>query len=153
MVFRVLTILILALFFVPFVSAQKIIRAEDIIGGDGNTREGSVRIDQDQSIDTLLTRHIIANRNYNGFDGFRIQIFNGSGRTARDEANDAKAKFISEFQQVESYLSFEPPNYFKVRAGDYRTRRDAFNDFLAIKKEFPNAYIVPDIIKFPNLDR
>ncbi|MCD4769376.1 MAG: hypothetical protein K8R35_04335 [Bacteroidales bacterium] len=153
MVLRALTILILALLFAPFASAQKIIRAENLIGGDGSIHEGEVRIDQDQSIDTLLTRHIIANRNYNGFDGFRIQIFNGSGRTARDKANEAKANFILEFHRIESYLSFEPPNYFKVRVGDYRTRRDAFNNFLAIKKEFPNAYIVPDIIKFPDLGR
>lgn len=153
MVLRALTIFILPLLFTPHAFSQKIIRAEDLFKGDGSVSDGRVMIDQDQSIDSLLTRHIIANRNYNGFEGFRIQIFNGSGRTARDEANEAKAKFISEFQQIESYLRFEPPNYFKVRAGDYRTRRDAYNDFFVIKKEFPNAYIVPDRIKFPDLDR
>ena len=153
MTLRALTILIITFMLAPSAFSQRIIRAADMFGGGEGTDGGMVRMDQDQSIDSLLSRHILANKNYNGFEGFRIQIFNGSGRTAREMANEARARFISEFLPNESYLIFEPPNYFKVRIGDYRTRRDAFIDFLAIKKEFPDAYIVPDRIIFPDLDK
>jgi len=134
------------------VNAQSIIKAENIVKGDGSYSEGRVVLNQDPAIDTLLTRHINANRKHGGFDGFRIQIFNGSRRTAREEANEANSDFISEFPGIESYLDFAAPNFFKVRVGNYRTKRDAMQDFLAIKKKFPNAYIVPDIIEFPDLD-
>jgi len=133
-------------------NAQRIIKAESIIKGDGSYDEGNVTLIQAPAIDTLLTRHIIGNRKHGGFDGFRIQVFNGSRRTARDEANEANSRFISEFPGIESYLRFNAPNFFKVRVGNYRTKRDAIQDFLMIKKEFPNAYIVPDIIEFPDLD-
>lgn len=144
----------LIIFIVTFssLSAQRIIKAENIVKGDGSYNEGNVTLIQDPAIDTLLTRHIIGNRKHGGFDGFRIQIYNGSRRTAREEANEANSNFISKFPGIESYLDFAAPNFFKVRVGNYRTKRDAIQDFLMIKKEFPNAYIVPDIIEFPDLD-
>ena len=153
MTLRALTIFTITLLLAPSAFSQRIIRAADLFGGGEGTDGGMVQMDQAQSIDSLLSRHILANKNYNGFEGFRIQIFSGSGRTAREMANEARARFISEFPQNDSYLNFEPPNYFKVRIGDYRTKRDAYNDFLAIKKEFPDAYIVPDRIIFPDLDK
>ena len=134
------------------VNAQRIIKAESIVKGDGSYKEGEIVLVQDPAIDTLLTRHIIGNRKHGGFDGFRIQIFNGSTRSAREEANEENSRFISEFPGIESYLRFDAPNFFKVRVGNYRTKRDALRDFISIKKEFPNAYIVPDIIEFPDLD-
>ncbi len=149
---RPLLILVILFSSLSLANAQKIIKAESIIKGDGSYSEGRVTLNQDPAIDTLLTRHIIANRMHGGFDGFRIQIYNGSIRTAREEANEANSDFISEFPGIESYLDFAAPNFFKVRVGNYRTKRDAMHDFLMIKKKFPNAYIVPDIIKFPDLD-
>lgn len=149
---RLLLLMILFSCF-SLLNAQRIIKAESIIKGEGSYSEGSVTLIQDPAIDTLLTRHIIANRKHGGFDGFRIQIYNGSRRTARDEAMEVNSEFISEFPGIESKLDFAAPNFFKVRVGNYRTRRDAMHDFLMIKKKFPNAYIVPDVINFPDLDK
>ncbi len=134
------------------VHAQRLIKAENIVNSESDPGSGRINIDQDLAIDTLLTRHINANRKYGGFDGFRIQIYSGSTRTARDESNEAISEFISEFPQIKYNRVFDLPNFFKVRVGNYRTRRDAIEDFYKIKKKFPNAYIVPDKIKFPDLD-
>ncbi len=131
---------------------QTIIPVERLINGQDATG-GSVEIIQDPRIDTLLSRHIEANRSYNGFEGFRIQIYRGSGRDAREAANEAMSKFIEEFPGIKAYIQFDQPNYFKVRAGDYRTRNDAYPDFIIIVKKFPNAYIVNDKINFPDLDK
>ena len=109
-----LTLLILFSAF-SFVSAQKIIKAESIVSGDSGYNEGRVSIEQSLAIDTLLTRHIIGNRLRGGFDGFRIQIYSGSTRSAREESNDAISEFISEFPEIEYSVVFHRPNYFKVR--------------------------------------
>ena len=146
-------ILILILTYSIPVNAQKLIKAESIVKGSGNFNEGRISIEQDPAIDTLLTRHIVANRKHGGFDGFRIQIYSGSRRTSREESNDVIAKFISIFPDIKYELVFDPPNYFKVRVGNYRTRRDALEDLLKIKKEFPNAYPLPDVIEFPDLEK
>ena len=153
MKYRHLIIPLFILVFVPSLNAQTIIKADEIVKGDGSYRQGKVVLVQDPAIDTLLTRHIIANRKHGGFDGFRIQIYSSARRTAREEANESNSKFISEFPGVKSYLDFEKPNFFKVRVGNYRTKRDALNDYILIKKKFPNAYIVPDIIEFPDLEK
>ena len=150
---RLFFLLILISASIGFVSAQSIIKAESIIKGDGSYNEGRVTLIQDPAIDTLLTRHIIANRKHGGFDGFRIQIFNKSHRAARTEAYETDSEFVSIFPGIKSYVDFEPPNFFKVRVGNYRTKRDYMHDFLLIKKQFPNAYPVPDIIEFPDLDK
>lgn len=136
---------------VPGLFAQKLIKAETIIKA-GEEYKGELRLIQDPAIDTLLTRHIVASRKHGGFDGFRIQIYNGSKRNARELANEANSEFISKYPGIKSYLRFDPPNFFKVRVGNYRSKGDAIHDFQSIKKIFPNAYIVPDIIEFPELD-
>lgn len=134
-------------------SSQQLVRAEDIIGNSNDFTGAKVNINQDIRIDSLLTRHIYANREYNGIDGFRIQIYRGSARNAREEANKAKADFISEYPGMKSYLRFDQPNIFKVLVGDYRTKQDAYPDYIRIKKKFPNTYIVTDIINFPELEK
>lgn len=133
--------------------SQKLVKAQDIIGSSTDYTGARVTIEQDVRIDSLLTRHIAFNREYNGIDGFRIQIYRGSARNAREEANKAKADFISEFPGIDSYLRFDQPNFFKVRVGNYRTKHDAYPDYIIIRKKFPNAYIVTDIISFPELEK
>ncbi|MEE4116342.1 MAG: hypothetical protein V2I37_09235 [Marinilabiliaceae bacterium] len=149
-------IFLILLLFVSFTAgsyAQKLITAESIVQGSETNSDGRVSIKQDPAIDSLLTRHIVANRKYGGFDGFRIQIYSGSKRTAREESNDVISEFISEFPEIKYNRIFDLPNFFKVRVGNYRTKRDALEDFLLIKKKFPNAYIVPDKIEFPDLEK
>jgi hypothetical protein len=133
------------------IHAQKLIKAEELINGSGSYGAGHVGINQDIRVDSLLSRHIMANAKTDGISGFRIQIYRGSGRNAREEANETKAEFISEFPDIASYLRFDPPNYFKVRVGDYRSKHAAYPDFKMVKSKFPNAYIVTDIITFPEL--
>lgn len=134
------------------IQAQKLIKAEELINGSGSYGAGRVEINQDVRVDSLLSRHIMANAKTNGINGYRIQIYRGSGRNARENANETKAEFISEFPDISSYLRFDPPNYFKVRVGDYRTKHDAYPYFKKVKRKFPNAYIVTDIITYPDLD-
>lgn len=85
-------------------------------------------------------------------EGFRIQIYMSSNRNAREESNKARAEFINKFPDIKSYIIYAEPGYFKTRVGDFRTRTEATKLFLKISKVFPDAYIVPDFIYFPDLN-
>ena len=85
--------------------------------------------------------------------GFRIQIYARNNRNAREESNKARSEFISKFPGIASYPTYENPGYFKIRVGDFRTKTEATKLFLIISKEFPDAYLVPNVyINFPDLN-
>ena len=91
-------------------------------------------------------------------EGFRIQIYNSSNRNAREESGKVRAEFLnkfpeSEYPDIKSYTQFAQPGYYKIRVGNFRTKTEATKLFLLISKEFPNAYLVPDIINFPDLNK
>ncbi len=64
----------------------------------------------------------------------------------------ARADFINKFPDIISYAQYQEPGYFMVRAGNYRTKTEGYKDLLAVRKEFPNAYLVPAVINFPGSD-
>ncbi len=113
-----------------------------------NTR---LQIYQDPRLETLLQRHIEYNRKKGGMNGYRIQIFFGSGRTAREDANETKAKFLSYFPDTRAHILYQSP-FYKVRVGDFRTKNEALKFYRRVQRRFPNAYIIPDIIEFPKLE-
>jgi hypothetical protein len=59
-------------------------------------------------------------------------------------------KSITAPVEIVSYPLFAEPAYYKIRVGDFRTKTEATKFFLLISKVFPDAYIVPDIINFPD---
>jgi hypothetical protein len=159
MIKYLLLFIIILNFSIGSVQAQTIISTADLFKRtDNNSRAGQLNIIQDPALDTLINRHILANMKrykideHYGMDGFRIQVYNSSNRNAREESGKARADFMIKFPDIVSYPLYENPGYFKVRVGDFRTRTEAINLFLIISKEFPNAYIVPDIINFPDLN-
>ncbi len=141
-----------------FGMGQAFIKTSDLFNSnEDDSGSGSLNIIQNPAIDSLISRYILGNdklaklnNNRPGMRGYRIQIYNSSKRNARDEANKTRADFISKFPDVESYLLYAEPGWFKIRVGDFRTRTEATRLFLIISDEFPNAYIVPDFINFPD---
>jgi hypothetical protein len=143
-----------------FVTAQYFIKTSDLFRkADNISSAGHLNIIQNSSIDTLISRYILANKNaydeigYRGMDGFRIQIYNSNNRNARVESGKAEADFMSKFPGIASYQLFAEPGYYKIRVGNFRSRTEATKLFLTISKEFPDAYIVPDIINFPDQNK
>ncbi|WP_299580762.1 SPOR domain-containing protein [uncultured Sunxiuqinia sp.] len=105
---------------------------------------------QDARIDTLLERHIEMNKRLNGTDGYRLEIFFSSSLRAREEAMEVKTEFLKKFPEEQAYMIFRSPD-FKVRVGNFRTKNEALALKAKIKKSYPNAFIVKDIIQFPKL--
>lgn len=107
-------------------------------------------VTQDARIDTLLQRHIAVNRKANGTEGFRLEIFFSSGNRARETAMNVKTEFLKKYPDEQAYMIFQSPD-FKVRVGNFRTKSEALALQRRIKKSYPNAFIVKDIIQFPKL--
>lgn len=156
--------LYLVLFFTALISwggnAQSFIKTSDLFKrSESNYKTGRLNIIQNPAIDTLISRYILANANaykehdYYGMEGFRIQIFSSPDKNAKEESNKARADFMSKFPDIVSYQVFAKPGWFKIRVGDFRTKMEAYGMFVLINKEFPDAYIVPDFIHFPDLNK
>lgn len=144
--------LLIVVIVIPFTSSVAQDWPERSISRDSiQIMEGDLNISQDPRLDELLNRHINYNKKKGGMNGYRIQIFFGSGRSARDDANETKAKFISYFPDVKAHILYQSP-FYKVRVGDFRTKNETLKFFRRVQRRFPNAYIIPDIIEFPELD-
>jgi len=113
--------------------------------------KGNIAIHQDLRINQLVNKHIDYNKELNGIQGFRIRIFSDLGNTARDKSQEMNAKFNEYFPGIPVYREYDSP-YFKVYAGDYRTKNDALKDFVNIHKIFPAAFIVPGKINLPKIE-
>jgi hypothetical protein len=109
-----------------------------------------LRIRQDPRITDLLVRHTQINQRRRGTDGFRLEIFFSSEAKAREQAVKVKNEFNLIFPDIASYLLFQTPN-FKVRIGDFRNKSEALKTKAYIASKYPNAFIVKDNIRFPEL--
>jgi hypothetical protein len=138
-----------------FCRAQAFIRAADLFSRPGS--QGELNINQSSAIDTLLSRYIVSNKKYKttdgkqGMPGSRIQIYYSSVRYAREESNKVMLQFLNKFGDMKAYVQYQDPGWYMVRVGNYRTKAEAYKDFMEIKKLFPDAYIVPATIVFPDL--
>jgi len=159
MIRKFFLISVILCFSTMIVRSQSFVRSSDLFTRtDGNSKAGQLNIIQDPALDTLISRYILGYKNleekngYSGMEGFRIQIYSSSNRNAREESGKARAEFMSKFPDIVSYPLFAEPGYYKIRVGDFRTKTEATRLFLLISKVFPDAYIVPDIINFPDLN-
>jgi hypothetical protein len=157
MIRKLILLFVLVISVLEVGNAQPFIKTSDLFRkSDADKETGNLNIIQDPSVDTLISRYILANKlikQKSGADmeGFRIQIFRSSTKNARDESNKIRAEFMIEFPDIPSYALFDPPGYFLVRAGNFRTKMEATKWLYNIRRKYPNAYPVPDIIYFPDL--
>ena len=108
-------------------------------------------IEQDPDLMRLVGLHIRKNESIRGMHGFRVEIFFSSALDARQRALQTKAAFLRDYPDVNVYVIYLSPD-FKVRVGDFRTKSEALAMIKQIQDRFPKAFLVPDIIEFPNLN-
>jgi hypothetical protein len=75
-------------------------------------------------------------------DGYTIQVYSG---IKREDALNVKKKLSQSLPDLRSEVEYRQPN-FRVRSGQYLSRMEAQKDYLAVKKHFPNAIVIPDRI-------
>ena len=110
-----------------------------------NSTGGTIKIHESPTIRIEMEKHLKSFAKKKGIQGYRVQIFFGSSKSAKRLANEARVKFISTNGDVKAHINYKAP-YFKVRVGDYRTQSEAIKLLTQIKQEYPEAFIVKDII-------
>lgn len=116
--------------------------------------QGDVDIYQKAGVHLLIDTHARLNEK-KGIDGFRIQIYSGSGNDARDKAYHLKQQFLDKFPEFDpdlTYIIYHVPN-FKLRVGDFRNKNEAFEFYHQVRRYFPNSYMVKSKINFPKLEQ
>ena len=109
----------------------------------------SVVIHKDPRLDLLVKKQAEINeettRNARKIArGFRLLVVNTN---KRDEAIGAKSKLYQYFPELKSYLYYQSP-YFKVKAGNFREKRDAEDYQKKLNKFFPKGvFIMSDLIE------
>ena len=93
-----------------------------------------------KKLDTVLDSIDRYNRSKQFVDGFTIQIYAG---LKREDALNAKKNLASSLPDLSSEVVYAQPN-FRVKVGKYYTRIDAQRDYVAVKKYFPTAIVIPD---------
>jgi hypothetical protein len=61
----------------------------------------------------------------------------------REDALNVRKKLSQSLPELDSEVQYRQPN-FRVRTGQYFTRLEAQKDYLAVKRHFPNAIVIPD---------
>jgi len=108
--------------------------------------DSSVRIIEAPGINRTVQKRIDYARYSNGvFPGYRIQV---NFSQDRNDANRIRTQFIGKFPNLPTYLPYHQP-YFKLYAGDFRTKLEAVRNLKMIKKDFPGAFVVKDKINPP----
>ena len=104
---------------------------------------GYVNIHADQRLAVAVNKPSNANRAFIGkVRGFRVQIYNGNDRK---KASQIKLDFMRMFPGVRSYLVYNNPQ-FRVRAGDFRSRKDALELYNKLSAKFNPSMVVPDVV-------
>jgi len=123
-------------------------RTDSLFMGAGilNSEWSHLTINSDKRINKLLKISKEENQRQEGIPGYRVQIYQGE----KDKAYSFKSEFLREYSGFNVYVLFKTPD-FRVRVGDFRTRSEAIKLKYLIEKDFPNSFIVEDIINFPKL--
>jgi hypothetical protein len=85
--------------------------------------------------------------------GFRIRVFSGNEQTASKRRAYAISQEIQQkYPDLDLYIYFKTPNW-RLTAGNFRTREEAYAMMVVLKKEFPHwgreMFIIADEIELP----
>ncbi len=113
-----------------------------------NGDAGNVRIHQADSIMAAMNSHVVSNSG-RALRGYRVRVFFSNKQNARQLAAAAYGYVVS-VMRVPAYISYKNP-FFKVTAGDFRTKGEAAKFLKDVKSRYPSAFIVRENIKLPSV--
>lgn len=106
---------------------------------------GAVTANQDvtNQLESLLAESAERNKEIKNIPGFTVQVYLG---TSREAANKAQRQVYTTLADARPEIKFVQPNY-RVIVGRFVDRMEAQSTYASLKKEFPNALIIPDRIQ------
>jgi len=107
----------------------------------------SVTIHKDARVDLLIKKQAQVNEELSKKKtsrGFRLLVVNSN---KREEAISGKTKLYQLFPELKTYLYYQAP-YFKLKAGNFRDRKEAEDYQKKLNKYFPNGvFVMTDTIE------
>lgn len=102
--------------------------------------QGNVSEKVDPKVADLMKRFVDNNKSVTTIQGWRIQIL---ATTDRQRMEEAVKNFQALYPSIPVDWVHVKPNY-KVRAGAFTTKREAFATQYILKNDYPTAYLVQD---------
>jgi len=109
----------------------------------------TVRVHCNSDLKTI-EKNIIAGNKKRQAMGYSVQIFFGSGSQAQSTAEKMVKNFKSDYEGQDANIIFEAP-YFKVYAGNCRSRLEAMKLKKQIEDKYPGCFIVECKIGYPKI--
>lgn len=81
-----------------------------------------------------------------------MRIFFDNSKNARGMSENIMRTFRMNYPGVPAYRNYQNP-FFRVVAGDFRTKSEAMEFLQKIKSSYPSALVVKENIKFPAVDK
>ena len=95
------------------------------------------------ALDSLVTYNHAFNYSQTSLDGWRIQIYSGTGASAKNDSQTAKRQVLEAYPAVRTYGTYNAPSW-RVRVGDFRFRSEARPLLVKLRRQFPGCYLVKD---------
>lgn len=111
----------------------------------------NIEINQDSETTRYLQSYAGFNKKNNGIMGYRIKIYSQNNALSRNQSNEVKSQFETQFHGHKAYRIYNNPN-FEVFVGDFVDRFSAMAFLLKINKKYPRAYIVQSYISVSKID-
>ncbi len=112
--------------------------------------EGKVTITADEKILALTGKCMAGDDTCLKLNGFRINVFSGNNRDAKETALSRERMIKEKFPEVSTYVIYNSP-VFRLRVGDFQHTEEATAFLFQLKKEFPQfareMFVVSDEIK------
>jgi len=129
--------------YIPAASMDQALAGKDVFS--------VVSVNQSQAMANAMRSKIERNRSKR-MTGYRVRIFFDNKQNSRSASEAAMGRFRALYPGHGVYRSFASP-YFKVTAGDFRTKSEAMQMMRRIKADFPSAFVVKESINYPIIDR
>jgi hypothetical protein len=114
---------------------------------DAANDSSSVTVHKDPRLDLLIKKQSQLNEETNKKKtarGFRLLVVNSN---KREDAINAKTKLYEVFPELKTYLYYQAP-YFKLKAGNFKDRKEAEDYQKKLNKYFPNGvFLMTDVIE------
>ena len=107
----------------------------------------NVSYDKESGVDFIEQQYIGAWKKTKKMDGFRIQITSFSGANSKNSIEKTAVQFAQQFPDIPCYKSYLEPNY-RLRAGNYRTKLEAYKALSKISPIFPGAFVLREQIDY-----
>ena len=133
-----------------WVFSFQLLNAQVVFPGVAENPDDAFPVDSLNILENMLKWHIGNNMKRDGISGYRVEIYFSSALNAREQAFKKKKEFLSKYGDYNVHIKYTAPN-FRVRVGDFRTKNEALKLHKKVQKDYPGAFIVPDIIDFPLL--